>query len=216
MEVIYEDNHLLVVNKPAGVLTQPAGTVEDSLETRAKAWIKQKYQKPGNVFLGVVHRLDKPVSGIVVFAKTSKALSRLNEGIRSKENTKIYHALVEGCPKTDQGVLEHYLKHDDHCAYVCRSTDLEAKLARLRYRVLEKRNKVTLLEIVLETGRYHQIRCQCSAEGFPVVGDTKYGGQPTPNFSSDHIALHHAHLSLKHPITHNSLDFDSNMRFYAH
>lgn len=213
VEVIYEDNHLLIVNKPAGLLTQPAGSIEDSLETRAKAWIKEKYQKPGNVFLGVVHRLDKPVSGIVVFAKTSKALSRLNEGMRSKETTKIYHALVEGGPKSESGVLQTYLKHDDHRAYVCEKNDYEGKLAKLHYRVLERRQGMTLLEIILDTGRYHQIRCQCFAEGFPIVGDTKYGGHPRANFNSNQIALHHALLKLKHPVTSNWQTFESVIRF---
>ncbi|MEI8125801.1 MAG: RNA pseudouridine synthase [Parachlamydiaceae bacterium] len=209
MDVIYEDNHLLIVNKPAGLLTQPAGEVQDSLETQAKAWIKDKYLKKGDVFLGVVHRLDKPVSGIVVFAKTSKALSRLNESLRSKEVQKTYYALVEGRPPRQEGILEHYLRHDDYRAYVCDKKDPRGKLARLHYHVREG----SLLEIILETGRYHQIRCQCSASGFPIVGDIKYGGHVTPHFSSNQIALHHGRVTIKHPVTQALLTFESSPSF---
>ena len=119
MDIIFEDNHLLVVDKPPGLLTQPAGSVTDSLEVFAKSWLKEKYQKPGNVFLGVIHRLDRPVGGLVVLAKTSKALSRLNESLRSKEMKKTYRALVEGKLPQDSGTMEHYLVHDEYRARVC-------------------------------------------------------------------------------------------------
>ena len=209
LDVIYEDNHLLVVNKPAGLLTQPTDSSEESLEVQAKAWIKAKYQKPGNVFLGVVHRLDKPVSGIVVFAKTSKALSRLNESMRSKELQKTYLALVENGPKNEQGSLEDYLRHDDHRAHVCPQHHQDAKIARLHYKVLKRKAHISLLEIILETGRYHQIRCQCSAAGFPIVNDTKYGAKPAANFTPGEIALHHSRLSLKHPVTSSMLSLEA-------
>lgn len=197
MIVVYEDNHLLVVNKPAGLLTQPSGTDQDSLEAQAKAWIKEQYQKPGNVFLGVVHRLDKPVSGIVLFARTSKALSRLNETMRNKQSKKTYLAVVEGVPNALEGTLEHYLCHDDHEARVSGAEDPDAKRACLHYRVLEKREGSALVEIELETGRYHQIRAQFSAIGHPIVGDWKYGSSQR----GETIALHHWRLTVTHPIT---------------
>lgn len=207
IDVIYEDNHILVLNKPAGLLTQPTDDNPDSLETQAKKWLKEKHQKPGNVFLHVVHRLDKPVSGIVVCAKTSKALSRLNASMRSKEIKKVYHALVEGTPKNPSGTLENYLKHDDHRAYVCTSSDKDAKLARLHYRVLKTTKNRSLLEIHLETGRYHQIRCQCAFAGFPIVGDTKYGAKPAPTYNG--IYLHHAEFEMIHPTTGTNMTFKS-------
>jgi len=197
--VLYEDNHLIAVNKPAGMLTQPAEGINDSLENTVKEYLKNKYSKPGNVFLGVVHRLDRPVSGIVIFAKTSKALSRVNAMIRDREMRKTYCALVEGHLKEDSGILEHFLRHGDHIAHVCRPHDPGAKIARLHYKTLEKNETTTLLEIDLETGRYHQIRAQCAAVGCPIVGDAKYGSR-TP-FADGAIALHHSCLKLHHPVT---------------
>lgn len=199
MNPIYEDNHLLVLNKPAGLLTQPSGTDQPSLEQMAKQWLKVKYNKPGNVFLEAVHRLDKPVSGVIVFGKTSKALSRLNQAIRSKQTRKHYSAWVEGAPKLDEGVLEDYLVHDDHLAKVVPSHHPEGKLARLFFRVKEKREQDALLEIELDTGRYHQIRVQLAAMGCPIWGDQKYGSHRS--YEEGAIALHHGRLLLPHPIT---------------
>lgn len=207
MNVLYEDNHIIAVNKPAGLLTQPTDIQNDSLEVRLKAWLKEKYNKPGNVFLGILHRLDRPVSGIVVFAKTSKALSRLNEAMRERTMHKTYIALVEGTPQKEEEVLEHYLRHDDYRAEICRKGDNGAKLARLRYKTLEKRAKNTLLEVKLETGRYHQIRAQLAAIGCPIVGDGKYGSKT--KFQNDTIALHHAHMELTHPVTHAAIILDA-------
>lgn len=206
LDVIYEDNHLIVVNKPAGLLTQPTDEEQDSLETQTKAWIKEKYQKPGNVFLGVVHRLDRPVSGLVVFAKTSKALSRLNESVRGKHVQKIYRALVEGKPSKNSDTLEHYLRHDDFRAYVSTKQDPEAKLARLHYEVLEEKGDCSLLQIELETGRYHQIRAQLAAMGYPIVGDSKYGSKKI--FPKGIIALHHYRWSGEHPVTKDPITFE--------
>lgn len=206
MNVLYEDNHLLVVNKPAGLLTQPSGTEQDSLEAQAKQWIKAKYQKPGNVFLEAVHRIDKPVSGIVLFAKTSKALSRLNASLREKQSQKVYLALVEGTPPASTAILEHYLVHDDFQARVVDKQDPNGKLARLEYRIVEKFPGKTLVEIILETGRYHQIRVQMAAIGCPIVGDSRYGGHQTGDNS---ICLHHSRLSIPHPITDNMLLFQA-------
>jgi 23S rRNA pseudouridine1911/1915/1917 synthase len=195
MEILYEDNHLFIVNKPAGLLTQPTKQVQDSLETRAKQWIKVASNKPGNVFLHAIHRLDRPVSGIVAFAKTTKALERLNEAIREKETVKHYLAWVEGAPSNNVGVLEHPLIHNDYRASVHPS----GKLARLTYRILEKKPRTCLVEIFLETGRYHQIRAQLAAIGCPIIGDAKYGSR-TP-FYEEAIALHHDKLAFFHPTT---------------
>ncbi len=194
-DVLYEDNHLLIVNKPAGLLTQPSGTEQQSLESICKQWLKQKYAKPGNVFLEAAHRLDKPVSGIVVFAKTSKALSRLHTTLRGKEAVKIYWALVDPLPKQPEGTLEHFLEHGDYQARVVPHKTEKAKLARLHYRFIEK-NK---LEITLETGRYHQIRAQLSAIGSPIIGDTRYGS--SQNLPGGIIALHHRRLEIRHPFS---------------
>lgn len=199
IEILYHDNHQLVINKPAGLLTQPSGTDKESAEALAKQWVKEQFQKPGNVFLEAVHRIDKPVSGIVLFARTSKALSRLQESMRDKHSKKTYFALVEGIVKNSSGTLEHYLVHDDFQAKVVNSKTTNAKLARLHYKVVKTQNAQTLLEIVLETGRYHQIRVQLAAIGHPIVGDAKYGSKTA--FAPGAIALHHFRLEMPHPIT---------------
>lgn len=199
LDVLFEDNHQLVLNKPSGLLTQPSGTEQESLESLAKNYIKTKYQKPGHVFLEAVHRIDKPVSGIVLFARTSKALSRLQAALREKKSEKIYLALVEGNVKQAEGTLEHYLVHDDFRATLSDARDAKAKWACLHYRVVRRDEGVTLLEIVLETGRYHQIRVQLAAIGHPIVGDGKYGSRIA--FRPDAIALHHYRLKVPHPIT---------------
>lgn len=166
--IVFEDNHLFVLNKPAGLLTQPSGTEQDSLEQQAKAWLKEAYQKPGNVFLEAVHRLDKPVSGLVVFGKTSKALSRLNTAIRAKQTKKFYYAWVDRPPPSLAGMLENFLIHDDFHAQVVSSSHPQGKLARLSYRLVESRGAGALLEIdLLETGRYHQIRVQLATIRLP-------------------------------------------------
>lgn len=198
-QVLYEDNHLLIVNKPADLLTQPSGTELPNLEALCKIWLKEKYQKKGNVFLEAVHRLDKPVSGIVVFAKTSKALSRLNESIRQKEMHKIYQAWVEPAPKKEEESLENYLIHEDHQASISSKDNPLAKLAKLHYRVLKREGDRALLEIDLKTGRYHQIRVQLSAAGYPIIGDFKYGS--LVSWIPQQIALRHVNLKLIHPIT---------------
>lgn len=203
LNILYEDNHLLVLNKPAGILTQPSGTAQDSLETQAKAWLKETYHKPGNVFLEAVHRLDKPVSGVVVFCKTSKALSRLNESIRDKRTQKIYYALVEGAPSEDEGVLEHRIVHDDFHARI----DPAGKVARLSYSIVSRFERRALLSIELETGRYHQIRLQLAESGCPIVGDHKYGSKVY--FEEGCIALHHFRLRIPHPVTKEMMTFEA-------
>lgn len=202
-ELLFEDNHLLAVNKAAGVLTQPTDIQTESLETLLKSWLKEKYQKPGNVFLGIIHRLDRPVSGIVIFAKTSKALSRLNDAMRNREMRKTYLAIVEGKPPQEHGTLEHYLRHDEFRAEICQKNSPEAKIARLHYKTLKSAAQTTLLEVILETGRYHQIRAQFAAIGCPVAGDAKYGS--TLNIPGGAIALHHARMELIHPVTRETL-----------
>lgn len=204
---IFEDNHLLILNKPAGLLTQPSGTEQDSLEQQAKLWIKSVYHKPGNVFLEAVHRLDKPVSGVVVFGKTSKALSRLNASMRAKQTRKIYWAWVEGDLSSDEGKLTHFLLHDEFHAKVVDEDHPEAKLANLTYKVLQRKKDRTLVEIELATGRYHQIRLQFSALGHPIWGDHKYGGKQT--YEPAAIALHHRSLQLPHPISQICMTFDA-------
>jgi 23S rRNA pseudouridine1911/1915/1917 synthase len=210
--IIFEDNHLLVINKPAGLLTQPSGTEQDSVEQQAKAWLKEIYHKPGQVFLEAVHRLDKPVSGVVVFGKTSKALSRLNAAIRGKQTKKLYYALVEGVPTLEEGVLEHYLLHNDFFAQVVSASHPQAKQARLFYKIVKQHEKKTLLEIELETGRYHQIRVQLAAIGCPILGDERYGSHFL--FEKNAIALHHGGLHIPHPITKNMCIFEACLPIY--
>jgi 23S rRNA pseudouridine1911/1915/1917 synthase len=202
LKVLYEDNHLLIVYKPSGILTQPSGTFQPNLEQVCKEWIKQKYHKPGQVFLEVIHRIDKPVSGIVAFAKTSKALARLQAYMREKKIVRIYEAWVEGTLPSDEGILEHYLVHDDYRAKVVDSTCKEAKKAKLHYQVIERQPGKTRLKIELETGRYHQIRVQLAEIGCPILGDFKYGSQAS---WSDGIALQHTEMRLPHPVTHEQI-----------
>ena len=166
MKPIYCDNHLLVLEKPAGIATQP------DFHEAAKGWVKEAFSKPGNVFLEPIHRLDRPASGIVVFARTSKALSRLNEAMRQKKMKKFYIAKVEG-EVEEEGVLEHLLIHGDFRAYV----DPKGKIALLRFRRIALTKTHSVVEVELETGRYHQIRAQFAAIGHPIVGDGKYGSR---------------------------------------
>lgn len=209
-EVIFADNHILIANKPAGLLTQPDDTGSDSLEAQAKKWVKQTYHKEGNVFLHAVHRLDKPVSGLVLFAKTSKALSRLNEQMRNQEIQRVYIAEIEGVLPYKEGKLDHYLVHKEHKAVVGQKEDPEAKHARLTYEVLQTSSHTTCVRIELETGRYHQIRAQFSAIGHPVVGDFRYGAKKRVD---EQIHLHCAKLSLKHPVTQEVATFESSPPF---
>ncbi len=198
LDPIYCDNHLLVLNKPAGVATQP------DFHEEARAWVKESFSKPGNVFLEPIHRLDKPVGGIVVFARTSKALSRLNAAMREKRIRKTYIAKVEGVVEKE-GTLEHDLVHGDFQAFV----SPKGKRAILHYRRLKKSEKHSLVKIELETGRYHQIRAQFAAIGHPVVGDAKYGSRE----KHSQIALHHQTLILEHPTTKEALTFQCPAAF---
>lgn len=209
-EVTFCDNHILVANKPAALLTQPDDSGEDSLEGIAKRWVKERYHKPGNVFLHAIHRLDRPVSGLVLFARTSKALSRLNEQSRQQEIQRIYTAEVEGILPQKEGRLDHYLIHGEHRSLLAQPDDKEAKHARLTYRAIHFNPHTTLVSIELETGRYHQIRAQFSAIGHPIVGDQKYGAR---SGRKDLIHLHCEKLSFEHPVTKEPLQFESTHPF---
>ncbi|MDD3108706.1 MAG: RNA pseudouridine synthase [Alistipes sp.] len=198
--ILYEDNHLLIVNKRSGELVQADTTGDPALEEEIKAFIRTRDAKPGNVFLGVVHRIDRPVSGVVLFAKTGKALVRLNEMMKSRQMHKIYWAWVEHRPEADSGELCHYLWRDGKTnkSRVYDRPTGEAKEARLRYRILGEGSRYTLLEVELLTGRHHQIRAQLSHIGSPIRGDLKYGAARSNRDGS--ISLHARRLELTHPV----------------
>ncbi len=204
LEVLYHDTHLLALNKPAGLLTQPGSLGRDNLEDRAKAWIKDRKNKPGAVYLHAAHRLDRAVSGIVVCACTSKALIRLQEAQRNRRLEKVYHAVITGVLPHAQGALEHLLVHASHHAQVVARNHPGARECRLEYRVLRRRGKRSLLEMRIITGRYHQIRAQLAACGCPILGDRKYGSSTT--LPDGAIALHHVRLRLCHPVSREPLD----------
>ena len=176
-DILYEDNHLLIVNKHCGDLVQPDPSGESALEDQIKAFIKARDAKPGEVFLGVVHRIDRPVSGAVLFAKTSKALVRLNEMIREGRIRKVYWALTENRPEAESGELRHYILRDGRTnrSKAFDAPRPEAKEARLKYRMVGAGTRYTLVEVELLTGRHHQIRAQLSRIGCPIRGDLKYG-----------------------------------------
>ena len=195
--ILFADNHLLAVNKPAGMLSQDSGTGLRNLEDWAREWVRVDKGKSGNVFLNAVHRIDRPVSGVVLFARTSKALSRLNEDVRKRNCKKIYHAFVEGNPPKPADKLVHWLAHEHHRAELSKEGAAGAQRAVLSYKTLKTFDGKTLLEIDLETGRYHQIRAQLSAIGCPIVGDEKYGAQRAGKKGT--ISLHHQRLEIVHP-----------------
>lgn len=199
LEVLFEDNHVLVVNKPAGLLVHGDETGDVTLADLAKEYIKHKYNKPGNVFVGVVHRLDRPVSGVVLMAKTSKALTRLNELFRSKKTKKTYWAVVQNKPQNEQGNLVHWLIKDSSKNVTKAYTKENAAGARseLNYKLLSTHQGKYLLEVNPITGRPHQIRVQLASMKCPILGDLKYGAaQPLPDKS---IALHARQLQFEHP-----------------
>lgn len=175
MNVLYEDNHVIIVNKKAGEIVQGDKTGDTTLGDAVKTYIKEKYGKPGEVFLGVVHRLDRPVSGVVVFARTSKALSRLNEMFRAGKVRKTYHAIVCNRPRQDEAELTHWLTRNEkqNKAYAHRQETTGAKKAVLDYRLIGTSDRYWLLAVNLHTGRHHQIRCQLAAEGCVIKGDLK-------------------------------------------
>lgn len=204
-DIIYEDNHLLVVNKRCGDLVQPDPSGESALEDQIKAFIKVRDNKPGEVYLGVVHRIDRPVSGVVLFAKSSKALVRLNEMVRLRDVDKRYWAIVENCPSVESRELVHYIARDpkSNRSRAYDAPKAQAKEARLRYTVLGASKHYTLLEIELFTGRHHQIRAQLSKIGSPIKGDLKYGAKRSNPDGG--ISLHSRSMTFVHPVRKESV-----------
>jgi 23S rRNA pseudouridine1911/1915/1917 synthase len=206
VEVIFEDNHFLVLNKPNGISVQADNSGDKPLEDFAKEYIKTKYDKPGNVFLGVSHRLDRPVSGVVVFSKTSKALVRLNEIFKSRNISKTYWAIVKGKPEIDEQELVHWIKKDSKKNF-SRVYDTEvndSQKAILKYKTLKSLDNYSLLEIELFTGRHHQIRAQLAKIGCVIKGDNKYGfprGNPDGS-----ISLHARKIAFEHPVSNEKIE----------
>lgn len=214
MEILYEDNHIIAVNKAPGEIVQGDKTGDKPLSEIVKDYIKVKYDKPGEVYLGVPHRLDRPTSGVVLFARTSKALTRLTEMFKEKSLStnemsnvncqlsisKTYWAIVQGQPKQAEARLEHWLVRNEpqNKSYVAKPGAKEAKLAVLNYRTLVRGDHYTLLEVELLTGRHHQIRCQLAAIGCPIKGDLKYGAKRSNPDGS--ISLHARQITFVHPV----------------
>lgn len=202
MTVLYEDNHIIAVNKTCNEIVQGDKTGDTPLSEIVKAYIKEKYNKPGEVFLGVTHRLDRPTSGVVLFARTSKALARLNAMFQSHEQIKkTYWAIVQGCPKQPEARLENWLVRNEqqNKSYIAKQSASSTKLAILRYKTIIRGDNYTLLEIDLGTGRHHQIRCQLAAIGCPVKGDLKYGAKRSNPDGG--ICLHARKIEFIHPVS---------------
>lgn len=207
LEVLYEDNHIIAVNKKISDIVQADKTGDTPLSEEVKAYIKKKYNKPGDVFLGIPHRVDRPVSGVVIFARTSKALTRLNKMFQEheKEITKIYWAIVGNLPEEDHAVLTHYLVRDTekNKSHAYNQPKSGSKEAKLEYKLLGSSQRYYLLEVKLYTGRHHQIRCQLAKIGCPIKGDLKYGF-PRSNENGG-ICLHARSISFKHPVSQEML-----------
>lgn len=206
MTVVYEDNHIIVVNKTASEIVQGDKTGDVPLSELVKQYLKEKYAKPGNVFLGVTHRLDRPVSGLVVFAKTGKALTRLNEMFRKGEVKKTYWAIVKQAPKEEEGELVNFLVRNEkqNKSYAYDHEVPNSKKAILHYRLIGKSQNYSLLEVDLKTGRHHQIRCQLAKMGCPIKGDLKYGfPRSNPDGS---ICLHARRVRFVHPVSKELID----------
>lgn len=201
MTVLYEDNHIIIVNKTVSEIVQGDKTGDKPLSEIVKEYLKEKYNKPGNVFCGVTHRLDRPTSGIVVFARTSKALSRLNDMFKNKEISKTYWAIVKNTPKQPEGTLKHYLVRNEkqNKSYAYDTEKPDSKQAILHYKLIARSDKYSLLEIDLETGRHHQIRCQLAKIGSPIKGDLKYGAERSNPDGG--ISLHARKISFIHPVS---------------
>ena len=210
MEIIYEDNHLIVVNKNCHEIVQGDKTGDRPLSETLKIFLKEKYAKPGNVFIGVTHRLDRPVSGIVVFAKTSKALTRMNELFSSGKVKKTYWAIVKNCPPKQEDTLTHWLVRNENQnkSYAYPSEKPNSKEAVLHYRVISHSDRYFLLEIDLLTGRHHQIRCQLAQIGCPIKGDLKYGAERSNPDGG--ISLHAHSVAFLHPVTKELIQLTAN------
>lgn len=208
LSILYEDNHLLVINKPAGLPTMGVAAGEPSVVTLARHYIKHKYRKPGRVYMGIVSRLDTPTSGVVLLARTSKAAGRLAEQFRTRAAEKTYWAIVSGCLQPAEGELVDWIVKDDarQRMIISGPWDASAKEARLRYRRMRAVGRGTLVEIKLLTGRKHQIRLQLAARGCPIWGETKYGkGEPF----ADGIALHARRLVVQHPVRREAVELEA-------
>jgi 23S rRNA pseudouridine1911/1915/1917 synthase len=203
--ILFEDNHLLLYNKQPGMLIQKDKDNNLSLEEFLKDYIRHNTGKSGNIFLGVVHRIDRPVSGVVLFAKSSKALKRLNQMQQEHKIRKIYWAITANIPEQKIGKLENYIKRNEskNKSYVCSKTSPNAKYALLSYEIIAKSDRYYLWQIELETGRHHQIRCQLAHINCPIKGDVKYGF-PRPNTDKS-ISLHSRKIILNHPITNENI-----------
>ena len=210
LQILHEDNHIIVINKRVGDIVQGDKTGDIPLSEIVKQYIKEKYNKPGDVFLGVVHRLDRPTSGIVVFAKTSKALSRLNETFKNRETQKTYWAVVKNCPPKEKDTLIHFLKRNtkNNTSKANLKEVPDSKKASLSYQIIKKLDNYYALEIDLHTGRHHQIRAQLQAIGCPIKGDLKYGfDRSNPDGG---IHLHAKKLIITHPVSKEILKFIAN------
>ena len=209
MTVVYEDNHIIVVNKTASEIVQGDKTGDTPLSETVKQYLKEKYNKPGNVFLGVTHRLDRPVSGLVVFAKTSKALSRLNDMFRNGEVKKTYWAIVRNRPQELEGELTNWLVRNEkqNKSYAYDKEVKDSKKAVLCYKTIGHSQNYHLLEVDLKTGRHHQIRCQLAKMGCPIKGDLKYG---SPRSNPDgSICLHARRIAFIHPVSKESIEIEA-------
>lgn len=209
MEVLYEDNHIIIIYKEAGEIVQGDKTGDEPLSEIVKRWIKDKYQKPGNVFLGIVHRLDRPVSGLVVFAKTSKALTRLNNMFRNGEVHKTYWAIVTRPPFEKEATLTDWLVRNErqNKSYAYNHQVPTSKKSILHYKVINQSERYTLLEINLMTGRHHQIRCQLSNMDCPIKGDLKYGAQRSNSDGSISLLSHR--IEFIHPVSKENICIES-------
>lgn len=209
MEIVYEDNHLIIVYKHSGEIVQGDKTGDVPLSEDVKCYLKEKYQKPGNVFLGVVHRLDRPVAGLVVFAKTSKALTRLNKMFRDGEVHKTYWAITKNLPPQLEGTLTDWLVRNEkqNKSYAYDHEVPHSKKAILKYRLIGQSDHYCLLEVNLMTGRHHQIRCQLAHMGCPIKGDLKYGAQRSNPDGSICLLAHH--VEFVHPVSKQLISLDS-------
>ncbi|HJB92359.1 MAG TPA: RluA family pseudouridine synthase [Candidatus Borkfalkia stercoripullorum] len=206
LTILYEDNHIIVVMKPQGLPSCGDESGDDNMLEQVRRYVKEKYNKPGNVYIGLIHRLDRPTGGVMVFAKTSKAASRLAEQMRNGDFEKKYLAVLVGTPKEPKGTLVNYLKKNpvNNMVYICTQTTDGAKMASLEYRVLEEKGGYCLADIKLHTGRTHQIRVQMAGISHPVYGDMRYGGE---NAKKGNLALWAYSLTFTHPVTKERLRF---------
>ena len=210
MDIVYEDNHLIIVNKSSGELSQSDHTGDSSLVDKVKNYIKTKYKKPGNVYLGLVNRLDRPTSGLIIFSKTSKSLARMNKLLKERKIKKIYHAVSEKSPNPKKGTLINFLKKNQikNKSFIVNENEPKSKKAILHYTLIKKLKKFFLIEIILETGRHHQIRSQLANIGCVIKGDVKYGAKRANKDKS--ICLHAKKIEFIHPITKAKISIDAN------